>query len=1156
MATDHTVSTDLLQGLSPLQNLPQASLTALAAQLTVETWAKGRYLFRQGDALEHFVYLLTGTVLLLQDGQEMDTLTGGTAAARFALAHHQPRRLSAKAQTDITLLRIPLHAVPQAPSSLEQTGGREEWLTRMLQHWVFQKIPSSHVDTILARMTPISVQKGQIIIRQGEKGDYYYVIKRGRCQVTRRTSGGEREVVLAELEVGESFGEMSLLSRGERNATITMLTAGELLRLSVQDFTTLIRDPILKPVGYLRAMQLQAQGARWVDVRSEADYRSGCLPGALNLPVQSLRGQLDDLRTDQRYLIYCADGVASATVAFLMCKRGFDAYLLEGGLTSAPATALTHPTPLAPPLASPPVSPAPAPSDYRGEATERDLRQLQAQYERAQAARLAAERARQAEEQESERLRTELAEQLLGQQESRTLLAEKDRQIAQLEQQGNELRSAVEQARAEIAKAYAEAEVQMRLRQEEGKFLRLELGELQKRGEKEQRVLQETERQYAQAQLDLERLRDQHELQLQQAEQALAQASKAQAELHQTLTQTRTEASQQLVPLQQECATLRKTHAELTAQLEAATAARDQATQELELLWQGAHRAVGGDDKQRFDLIDARARLSEAAKHQAVLEQRYQAAMAEQTRLQIRLEALQSQHGAATETQAAEASDLQARLRSLEQTHGETAEALEAARHQVEYFRDQTQKIRQEFEDYKTQLQVREQALEAELSEARQQQQLAMSSALQFDGLELERMRREATEARRQSDDFQKQLNALRKAKSELEMEHRLQKQEADTARQQVQALEKKQAGHQEELDKKEHQRIKAEQDNVKLRDQLAGMVAKLQKQSGQAVQEASRPVAAGAGLALGLGTLLGMVLGAGGLWGWNYYQNQRAAEVVSLDEPTRSAPESQTPVPTIKTEQTPEPAPRSVAKVLRSFQDRLRDGGEGPKMLSLGGGSFTMGRPHPTDADQQPAHAVRLAGFALSQYETSFADYDRFARSTGRALPADNGWGRGNQPVINVSWNDAQAYTQWLSQQTGQRYRLPTEAEWEYAASGGVDAIYWWGMTPDKRLVHCFDCAGGYSGKRPLPLGQLKANPLQFYEILGNVKEWVQDCYAPNYQQASETGNAFLAPNCPERVIRGGSYNTPINNLRTARRERAAEDFRTDSLGFRVARD
>lgn len=1155
MATDHAVSVDLLQGLSPLQNLPQASLAVLAAQLAVETWAKGRYLFRQGDLLEHFVYLLAGEILLLQDGQEMDTLTGGTPATRFALAHHQPRRLSAKAQTDVQLLRIPLHLVPQVAPVFEHSGGREEWLTKMLQHWVFQKIPSSHVDTILARMTPVNVQKGQIIIRQGEKGDYYYVIKRGRCQVTRRTSGSEREVVLAELEVGESFGEMSLLSRGERNATITMLTPGELLRLSVQDFTTLIRDPILKPISYTQALQLQLQDAQWVDVRSEAEYRHGCLPGALNLPVQSLRGQLDDLRLNQRYVIYCADGIASATVAFLMCKRGFDAYLLEAGLTTVPKTALV-----------PPVLPATAnlgleapvlpPKDYRGDVSERELRQLQSQYERAQAARLAAERARQTEEQESERLRTELAEQLLTQQENRILLAEKDRQINQLEQQASELRGVVEQARAEIPKAYAEAEVQMRLRQEETRFLRQELTELQKRSEKEQRVLQETERQYAQAQLDLERQRDQYELQIQQAEQALAQVSKAQTTLQQTLTQVRTEAAQQLLPLQQECDALRQAQADMVARLERVEAERAQAVQELELVWQSAHRTVGGDDKQRFDLIDARARLSETAKRQTVLEQRNQALLSEQARLQLRLEELQSRQGAAVETQAAETHELQARLHTLEQAHTETVEALEAAQHQVDYFRDQTGKIKQEFEDYRTQLQVREQALEAELTEARQQQQLAMSSALQFDGLELERVRREAAEARRQSDDWQKQMNALRKAKSELEMEHRLQKQEADTLRQQMTTLEKKQGGHQEELDKKEHQRIKAEQDNIKLRDQLAGMVAKLQKQSGQTVREETRQQAAPAPwLVGGLGLLLGVALGGAGVWGWSYYQAQQtAALAAATDTPTPEPLPEETEAKPVKAV---EPVARSSApKVLRGFQDKLRDGGEGPKMLLLSGGTFTMGRPHPTDADQQPAHEVRLASFALGQYEVSFADYDRYARSTGRDLPADNGWGRGNQPVIHVGWGDAQAYAQWLSQQTGQRYRLPTEAEWEYAASGGVDAIYWWGMTPDKRLAHCFDCTSAGSGKRPLPLGQLKANPLQFYDILGNVKEWVQDCYAPGYQQASTSGKAFVSPSCTERVIRGGAYNTPINNLRTARRERAADSFRTDSLGFRVARD
>ncbi len=1165
MTTTESVGVELLRELAPLHNLPPEALAILAAQVSIETWSKGRYLFRQGDALEQFIYLLAGQVLLLQDGQDVETLNGDAGAIRFALAHHHPRKLSAKAQTDVKLLRIPLHAVPQPPSGTDVGAGREEWLTKMLQHWVFQRIPSSHVDTILTRMTQVTVQKGQVIIRQGDLGDFYYVIKQGRCEVTRRVSGSEREVALAELGLGDGFGEMSLLSRGERNATITMLTPGELLRLPVQDFTRLIRDPLLKPVQYAQAVQLVSQGAQWLDVRAAVDYQRGTLPSAYHLPMQALRSQLDSLATTRRYIVFCADGVASANTAFLLSKRGFDTYLLEGGLTEVPPTVLTTPSLSEVGGMAQPVETRVVGNDRLGEAAERELRQLQSQAERAQAGRLAAERARQAEEQENEHLRTELAEQMLSNQELRILMAEKEKQAIQLEQQVSELRTSVEQARAEISKAYAEAEVQMRLRQEEGKFIRAEQAELQKRYDKDQRVLQETERQTTQLLVELERLRGSNEGQVAQLEQALAQSSKAHSEVRQTLAQEHEQGAEKLAQLQGELTALQQQFAETSATLQATEAQHTQAAQELALIWQGALQGAVGDERQRFDLIDAKARLSEAAKRQIEVEQRYQTALGERTRLQLHLETLQSQAGADADAKTTEFTAIQGRLRALEQTHAEVLEALQGASHQADYFKSQAGQLKQEFDAYKVQLQAREQALEAALAESQQQQQLAMGGALQLDNLELEKVRRTSGETKRQLDDLQRQMNTLRKSKAELETEYRMEQETARRLEQQLGELTKAATQHQAIVDQKEGQRLKSEQDNARLRDQLAVMVAKSQKQSGalaqqEAVSTSKMPWLGLVGL---LGLCLGAALGGGGVWGWMQYQNRSAVTLPHetpepLPDATHKGTSNGTSLDTAKS--TPATTPTTTTppgvKVVRILQDKLRGGGEGPRLVALSAGVFTMGRSHPTDTDQQPVHEVKLPAFALSQYEITFADYDRFARETGRALPADGGWGRGAQPVINVTWDDAQGYTTWLSQQTGQRYRLPSEAEWEYAAGGGVDALYWWGMAQEKALANCFGCSAVGSSQRPVSVGRLKQNQLQFYDILGNVKEWTLDCYAPSYQGAPTDGSAKVSPGCTERAVRGGAYNSPINSLRTAKREHSPADFRADNLGFRVVRE
>ena len=130
-------------------------------------------------------------------------------------------------------------------------------------------------------------------------------------------------------------------------------------------------------------------------------------------------------------------------------------------------------------------------------------------------------------------------------------------------------------------------------------------------------------------------------------------------------------------------------------------------------------------------------------------------------------------------------------------------------------------------------------------------------------------------------------------------------------------------------------------------------------------------------------------------------------------------------------------------------FHDTLKDGSPGPEMVRLPGGSFRMGDIQGAgNSDERPVHDVTIAAFAMGRYEVSFDEYDRFADATGRQRPNDRGWGRGRRPVINVSWKDATAYTGWLSQQTGYDYRLPSEAEWEYAARAGSEMKYWWVLT------------------------------------------------------------------------------------------------------------
>lgn len=247
---------------------------------------------------------------------------------------------------------------------------------------------------------------------------------------------------------------------------------------------------------------------------------------------------------------------------------------------------------------------------------------------------------------------------------------------------------------------------------------------------------------------------------------------------------------------------------------------------------------------------------------------------------------------------------------------------------------------------------------------------------------------------------------------------------------------------------------------------------------------------------------------------------------------------------------------------VLRAFNDTLKGGGAGPEMVELAVAGYFMGSyGNSLNFEEGPRHLVKLPGFSIGKYEVTFDEYDRFARATGRRLPYDESWGRGERPVINVSWHDAQDYVDWLSDQTGHTYRLPSEAEWEYAARGGSYWMYWWMAAEDAEATdgvwaNCHNCGSEWDGVRTAPVGQFPANTYGLYDMAGNVQEWIADCYHESYDGAPQDGSVWLRPHCTQRVVRGGGYTSPLDTLRSAKRGQLDQDTRLDNLGFRVVRE
>jgi formylglycine-generating enzyme required for sulfatase activity len=240
------------------------------------------------------------------------------------------------------------------------------------------------------------------------------------------------------------------------------------------------------------------------------------------------------------------------------------------------------------------------------------------------------------------------------------------------------------------------------------------------------------------------------------------------------------------------------------------------------------------------------------------------------------------------------------------------------------------------------------------------------------------------------------------------------------------------------------------------------------------------------------------------------------------------------------------------------TFRDPLKGGGEGPQMVVIPAGSFVMGSPESEPGrgpDEGPQHEVRIAEpFALGVCAVTFNDYDRFCEATDRPEVPDQRWGRGGRPVINVTWDDAQAYCAWLTEQTGRAYRLPSEAEWEYACRAGTTTAFHTGDSLNRRQAKYTDGLWGpFSSGETEPVGSFPANGFRLRDMHGNVMEWCQDAWHGNYQGAPTDGSAWEAGGEGARVMRGGAWNVPQKYSRSANRQNSAPGSRLKTVGFRV---
>ena len=326
-----------LGALAPLAGLSRDRLAELADIAVVERAPRGSDPLRGREA-GRSLFLLQGELLLAFEGGGGVLIVGGTGEGCHAVNRRREPVVRSKAITDVDLLALDDDMLDTLATWDQAVRGDARFVSgafalSSLKSGALAQLPVAHIEELLKRFEHLPIKRGEVVIQEGEEGDYYYLVGSGRLQVERLVGGAK--VVLAELKSGDTFGEEALVSEAKRNATVTALTDGELLRVKRADFNELLREPLLRRLSFREAVQKVGAGALWLDVRYPSEYQYDKLPGAINVPLAEVRNMFSVLDRSREYVVYCQSGRRSAAAAFLFAQRGFRVWLLEGGLKQA-----------------------------------------------------------------------------------------------------------------------------------------------------------------------------------------------------------------------------------------------------------------------------------------------------------------------------------------------------------------------------------------------------------------------------------------------------------------------------------------------------------------------------------------------------------------------------------------------------------------------------------------------------------------------------------------------------------------------------------------------------------------------------------------------------------------------------------------------------
>ena len=333
-----------LRRFVPLSEISHDNFIELANNITIESLAAKKKLFSRGDQNDVSYYLLNGEIEFIDNDGNISTLTSKSKKCRFPLDQNNPRQTTAISKTEIqyfsinkNLLDVLLTWDQNKNYIVSEINDAEvddnDWMTQLLKLDIFHTIPPANIQAIFQRIQSVPVKKDDVIINQGDKGDFYYIIKSGSCRVIRNAEEtGNKELKIADIEAGNSFGEDALITDNPRNATVIMNADGVLMRLAKNDFLEQLKEPVIKSVNYADAETMIEDGAIWLDVRLPSEYQNKKISNSINIPLFLLRLNASKLSKEKKYVVYCDTGSRSASATFILNERGYNAYLLEGGM--------------------------------------------------------------------------------------------------------------------------------------------------------------------------------------------------------------------------------------------------------------------------------------------------------------------------------------------------------------------------------------------------------------------------------------------------------------------------------------------------------------------------------------------------------------------------------------------------------------------------------------------------------------------------------------------------------------------------------------------------------------------------------------------------------------------------------------------------------